>query len=120
MGDVTLIAAGVGITPIRAMLEDLPSHVNVNVIVRATRSEDIVHAEEMKSLVALREGRYHEIVGSREAVRLDDDLIELLVPNIRSNDIFVCGPAGFTDAIVASARRLGIPHEHVHHESFTF
>jgi len=120
MSDVTLIAAGVGITPIRAMLEDLPSHVNVNVIVRATRSDDIVHAEEMKTLVAQREGRYHEVVGSRETVRLDDGVLESLVPNIRANDVFVCGPAGFTDAIVASARRLGIPHEHLHHESFTF
>jgi predicted ferric reductase len=120
MKDVTLIAAGVGITPIRAMLEDLPSSVNINVLIRATRAEDIVHADEMKSLVASRNGRYHEIVGPRDEVNLDDATLEDLVPNIRHNDMFVCGPAGFTDAIVASARRLGVPHEHVHHESFTF
>jgi predicted ferric reductase len=120
MGDVTLIAAGVGITPIRAMLEDLPSHTNVNVIIRATRTEDIVHAEEMKSLVASHEGHYYEIVGSREEVNFDDATLESLVPNIRANDIFVCGPAGFTDGVVAAARRLGVPHAHVHHESFTF
>ncbi|MBW4029971.1 MAG: ferredoxin reductase family protein [Acidobacteria bacterium] len=120
LGDVTLIAAGVGITPIRAMLEDLPAHVNVNVIIRATRREDIVHAEEMKSLVASREGRYHEVVGSRDDVEFGEGLIESLVPTIRTNDVFVCGPRGFTDLVVTAARRLGIPHEHVHSESFSF
>ncbi len=120
LGDVTLIAAGVGITPIRAMLEDLPDDTKVSVIVRATRPEDIVHADEMKSLVAARNGHYHEIIGSRDEVRFDDSTLEALVPNIVHNDIFVCGPAGFTDAVVTSARRLGVPHDHVHHETFTF
>ena len=120
LSDVTLIAAGVGITPIRAMLEDLPANANVNVIIRATRSEDIVHADEMKSLVAAREGHYHEVIGERDAVIFDDATISSLVPNIQTNDIFVCGPAGFTDLVVNAARRLGVPHEHVHREAFTF
>jgi predicted ferric reductase len=117
---ITLIAAGVGITPIRAMLEDLPTHVAVTVLVRATHSEDIVHADEMRHLVNSRGGQYHEIIGGRDRVRLDDKTLKRLVPDIRHNDIFVCGPAGFTEGIVASTRRLGVPHEHVHHESFTF
>jgi predicted ferric reductase len=120
MNDVALIAAGVGITPIRAMLEDLPGSANVTVIVRATRAEDIVHAEEMKSLVAARGGHYYEIVGSRDEVNLDEATLSRLITNIATHDIFVCGPAGFTDAVVASARRLGVPRDRVHHESFTF
>ena len=120
MKNVALIAAGVGITPIRAMLEDLPSSVNVTVIVRATRAEDIVHAEEMRSLVAAREGHYYEILGSRDEVDLDDNTLSTLIADVTTNDIFVCGPAGFTDVVVAAARRLGVPHAHVHHETFTF
>jgi predicted ferric reductase len=120
MDDVTLIAAGVGITPIRAMLDDLPAHVNVTVIVRATRAEDVVHANEMRSLVAAREGHYHEVLGSRDDVTFDDTTLSTLVPHLQRNDVFVCGPAGFTDSVVAAATRLGVPHAQLHHESFTF
>jgi predicted ferric reductase len=118
--EVTLIAAGVGITPIRAILEDLAPQVRVIVIIRATTSEDIVHAGEMKSLVAARGGHYYEIVGRREDVSFDDAALEQLAPNLRASDVFVCGPPGFTDSVVATARRLGVPHELLHYESFTF
>ena len=120
MHNVTLVAAGVGITPIRAMLEDLPAASNVTVIIRATRPEDVVHGAEMRSLVTAREGRYFELLGSRDEVNLDAHTLGQLVPDIAANDIFVCGPAGFTEGVVAAARRLGVPHAHVHHESFTF
>ena len=118
--NAVLIAAGVGITPIRALLEDLPTATSVTVIVRATRVEDIVHAEEMKALVAARHGRYHEVVGTREQVDLNERVLSELVDNIATNDVFVCGPAGFTQSVVRAVTRLGVPHSHIHHETFTF
>ena len=51
---VALIAAGVGITPLRAMLEDLPANVDVAVIVRASAPEDLVHRDEVATLVERR------------------------------------------------------------------
>ena len=44
---VALFAAGVGITPVRALLEDLPAGVDVVVVVRASTPADLVHRDEV-------------------------------------------------------------------------
>ena len=48
---VVLIGAGVGITPLRALLEDLPAGVDATVIIRASAAEEIVHRDEVAELV---------------------------------------------------------------------
>ena len=55
-GRVILIGAGVGISPIRALLEDLPPKTDVTVILRATNVEDLVHRAEVTQLVNERDG----------------------------------------------------------------
>ncbi len=119
-GRATLLAAGVGVTPIRALLEDLPAETDVTVIVRASSERDVVHGDEMRSLVAAREGRYHEVLGRRDEVAFDDAALERLAPDLATSDVFICGPSGFTDEVLASARRLGTPDGHLHYEAFTF
>ena len=66
---VVLIGAGVGITPLRALLEDLPATVEVSVIVRASSPGDIVHRDEVAALVARRGGRSMRSLA--RAVRFD-------------------------------------------------
>ena len=117
---VLLVAAGVGVTPMRAILEDLPAGVDVVVMLRApTRVEVLFHAE-MEELVSARGGRLHLLVGSRHKVRLDHRLLGRLVPDIAERDVYVCGPEGFTDRILGAARRLGVGADAIHTESFAF
>ena len=68
---VVLIGAGVGITPLRALLEDLPAWTDVVVVVRASTADDLVHRDEVAAFVKQRGGRLHEIVGPRHKVRLE-------------------------------------------------
>ena len=117
---VVMVAAGVGITPLRALLEDLPSQVDVTVLVRASSADEIVHRDEVASLVALRRGTFHELVGSRDEVPLDTRSLQTLAPAITTSDLYVCGPSGFTDQVVRAATALGVPHEQIHYEAFTF
>jgi ferredoxin-NADP reductase len=117
---VALIGAGVGITPLRALLEDLPGRIHVVVIVRASAVEDLVLREEVAALVARRGGQLHEIVGPRDWVRFDARLLRRLVPDVAERDIYICGPDGFRDNIVDAALRLGATEEQIHQEAFGF
>lgn len=117
---VALVAAGVGVTPVRALLEDLPAHVDVVVILRASTHEDAVLRREVASLVAARSGVLYELIGPRSVVTTDSRSLHRLIPDIARRDVFICGPAGFVDAIVDAARTLGTPVDRIHREAFTF
>ncbi len=119
-GRVVLIGAGVGVTPLRALLEDLPSSVPVTVVVRARSSEYVVHGRELEDLVARRHGQYHELLGTRHDVRLDERTMRKLIGNLHDADVYICGPRDFTDVVAATARRLGARAERLHFETFSF
>ncbi|MGA7835825.1 MAG: ferric reductase-like transmembrane domain-containing protein [Acidimicrobiales bacterium] len=117
---VVLIGAGVGVTPLRALLEDLPPGTDVTVIVRAASSSHVVHGRELADLVARRQGRYHELLGHRDEVRLDERTMRPLVGQLHDADVYVCGPDDFTGVIVSTARRLGARADRLHFEAFSF
>jgi ferredoxin-NADP reductase len=117
---VALFAAGVGITPLRAILEDLPNFVDVVVVHRAATRCDLVHGDEMVDLVRRHNGRLHEVVGPPGAVRFDTRMVHDLVPDLNARDVFVCGPKGFMSDVARTARRLGVPTARIHQEVFEF
>ncbi len=117
---VALIGAGVGITPLRALLEDLPGRIHVVVIVRASTVEDLVLRNEVGALVGRRGGQLHEVVGRRHRVRFDARLLRRLVPDVAARDVYICGPDGFREDVVDAALRLGVAEEQIHQEAFGF
>jgi ferredoxin-NADP reductase len=117
---VALIAAGVGITPLRALLEDLPASVDVAVVVRASTTEDLVHRDEVSALVEGRAGRAYAVVGPRHKVRLDSRVLHRLIPDLATRDVYICGPSGFTESVASAALSLGVPKVRIHKEGFDF
>lgn len=111
-----LIAGGVGVTAVRALLEDLPRGSEPVVLLRAGREEDLVLAGEVEELARKRSGRVHRLVGPRSLVQLDR-LLDL-VPDLRQRDVFVAGPEGFVHHVVATIKRLGVADAALHFEVF--
>ena len=109
-----------GVTPVRALLEDLPRHVDVVAILRGRSRRDLVLRDELAHLVGERGGQLHELLGPRSHARLDADGLAQLVPDIADRDLYICGPTGFTHGVIAAARGLGVSGERIHHEDFAF
>lgn len=117
---VTLIAAGVGVTPLRAMLDDLPSKVDLTMVVRAPSSAEIPHLAELKSHLDSRGAVFSPILGSRHNAPMTPETLLRAAPNIARGDVFLCGPPSFTEQVVSSLHALGVPDSNIHHEMFTF
>lgn len=115
---VLLIAAGIGVTSVRSLLEDLPRSARPVVVLRATRQEDLVLGTEIADLVKRRGGQLHELTGSRTATSVDQYSLRRLVPDLKERDLYVCGPEAFVTGVVEVARSLGLPDEAIHHEAY--
>jgi predicted ferric reductase len=113
-----LVAAGIGVTALRSLLEDLPRGSAPVVLLRASRPEDLVLSAEVRELVRLRRGTIHELVGSREEAAIDEVSLPRLVRDLNHRDVYVCGPESFVAEIVAVAANLGVPSDAIHHEAF--
>ena len=113
-----LVAAGIGVTALRALLEDLPRGSAPVVLLRASQPADLVLSAEVRELVKQRRGTIHELVGTREKAAITEVSLPRLVPDLAQRDVYVCGPAGFVASIVETARNLDIPDEAIHHEAF--
>jgi predicted ferric reductase len=117
---VLMIGAGVGVTPLRALLEDLPAHVDTVMLARASDEQSLVLRDELRMLIKLRGGRLHELLGARRQTQISARSLAGMIPDIRHRDVFICGPTGFTASVLRAVRALGVPAERIHHEEFAF
>ncbi len=130
-GPVTLIGCGIGITPLRALLEELPFPPGAATLVYRVRSEsEVVFRREIESLAAARGIRVVYVPGPRAACpswlprtvgHLDDAAaLRHLVPDIARHDVYICGPDDWMTATRAAALDAGVPSRRVHLERFAW
>jgi ferredoxin-NADP reductase len=119
---VAFIAGGVGITPIRALLEETGG--DVVVLYRVVAERDVIFGAELERLVADSGARLHYVVGDHRDPggrrQLRPDHLLSLVPDLAERDVYVCGPEGMVDATAASLHRAGVPRSQIHAERFAF
>ncbi|GLY38229.1 oxidoreductase [Amycolatopsis sp. NBRC 101858] len=129
---VALFASGIGITPLRALLDELPYRPGEAVLFqRAGHPADLLFRQELEDLAARRGVRIHYLLGRRARDRAswlpagyapvpDEQVLRHLVPDIAEHDLYVCGPDAWTGAVLDTARRAGVPADRVHAERFAW
>jgi len=129
---VTLVASGIGITPLRALLEELPAAAGpVTLIYRAGSPDEFLFRDELDRIAAARGARVIYLPGRRArsrpswlpesaAQRGDSAVLRQLVPDIARNDVYVCGPGPWMDAVAVAAGGAGVMPERIHVERFAW
>jgi predicted ferric reductase len=119
-GKIALVAGGIGITPVRALLEEARG--DVVVVYRALTDDDLVLRSEIERLAAARNASVHFVVGDHNAPGgdrlLSPEHLSELVPDLAERDVYVCGPPGMADAAVRTVRSAGVRRNHIHLERF--
>jgi predicted ferric reductase len=121
---VLLIAGGIGIAPLRALLEAMPaSRGAITLIYRASRPEDVVFEDELGALMKARGGKLHYLIGRRVELRrdpLDARHLHRNVPDIAQREVYICGPEGMIRTVQQSLRQLHVPAAQIHEEHFAY
>jgi predicted ferric reductase len=118
---VLLIAGGVGITPLLALLEEMACEPgDLTLLYRARSERDLVLRSEIEDLARAKGADVHYLLGSRSSNphALSAGEIHALVPDVRGRDVYLCGPGGMMDEAKKSLRALGVRRGQVHHEHF--
>jgi predicted ferric reductase len=117
---ILLVAGGIGITPIRALLEEVRG--DAVVLYRVVDADDVVFRSELDAVAARRGIRLEYVVGDHRTEAgsrlLDAAHLRALVPDIEERDVYVCGPPAMTDVLLARLRGAGVPRRHIHAERF--
>jgi predicted ferric reductase len=120
---VLLIGAGVGIAPLRALLEELPAGPGeVTLLYRASKAAEVLFRPELDALAADRGANVYYLLGSR--FRYPNPLkpaqLTQLVPELSHHDVYVCGPPQLMSTVVDSLRVAGVPRRRIHTEGFEY
>jgi predicted ferric reductase len=114
------IAGGVGVTPVRAMLESLPKDSRPLVLLRARSVEDIPHYQEICNLADERRGDVRLVLGRTAQLKAADPfapkVLLSLVPDLHKCTAFVCGPTALTFAARKGLREAGLEPSRIHLE----
>lgn len=122
---VLLVAGGIGITPLRALLESMPGDPgDLTLLYRVVDDDDAVFRDELRHLAAERGIEYRlgvgPEIGDDRTDRLGIPALLAMVPDVRERDCFVCGPPGLIDAVCRRLKRIGVPKTQIHFERFEF
>jgi predicted ferric reductase len=128
---VTLIAAGIGAPPIRALAESMAARPgDISIIYRVRTESDAPLVEELRELSKRRGFKLTVLEGKRGTPTSwmpahpenlpDHARLSLIAPWVSESDVFICGPGPWTHTVAKSLLRAGTPQNQIHAEEFAW
>ncbi|HEU4330616.1 MAG TPA: ferric reductase-like transmembrane domain-containing protein [Lapillicoccus sp.] len=129
---VLLMASGIGVTPMRALLEGLPQRPgDVVLLYRVHSIADVLFRDELAALALDRGARVVTIAGPRirgrdswlpdSAAHLEDvEALLHLVPDVAERDLYLCGNAQWMEHARNAALGAGVLPDRIHVERFVW
>ena len=114
-----LLAGGIGVTPILAMAERLASLGADFTLHYCTRArERTAFAQRIAQSRFAAHVHHHFDDAPEDSAHAPLDMAVLLGEVAEGTELYVCGPQGFMDAALGTARAFGWPEEQLHYEFF--
>ena len=123
---VLMIAGGIGITPLRSLMEEMLQTGKDVVLLYGNRHQpEIVFKRELDELVNQHHTRVVHVISdepnySGERGRIDEEKLRRLVPDLAEREVYLCGPEPMMQALISTLRQLGLPRQRLHYEKFSF
>jgi predicted ferric reductase len=125
---LAIVVAGIGITPVRALVQDaLLRRGEASMLLRASTPNDTYLWNEVEKLAAEKGIAVTTMVGRRgsdgpgwmtqEAADRGVTL-QSLFPDLAESDLYLCGPTAWVTLVEAEARSTGLPDHQIHAERF--
>ncbi len=130
---LALVSAGIGITPIRTLLEDARfASGDATVLLRASSADETYLWDEVHAIAAAKGAQVYTSVGhrgsgdsgwlsdvdARRGVTLTSVFPGLASGERGDTDLYICGPSVWLDLVERDALRAGVPADRIHAERF--
>lgn len=122
---VLLIAGGIGITPMRALIEAFQKEKKDVVLLYGNRmSNELVFKTELEELEKNGGLKIHTVMSGEpefpgEKGYIDEEKITRLTPDYKERDIYICGPPVMMDKLIELFKKREVPAEQIHFEKFS-
>ena len=129
-----LLAAGIGVAPIRALAESLAAEPgDVTVVYRVTDRSNAALLDEVERICLERNHTLHILDGPRpdgpgflpkqqasEKPAPEYARLIGLAPFTAESDIYICGPSAWSNAAVHALKKINVPKASIHVEEFAW
>ena len=126
---VALIGSGIGLAPIRALVESMDVKPGeMTVMGRARSEEELFLMDEIIRLAHAKQGTVYTFTGPRGRrtswLPWDESergvTISTMIERPADVDYYLCGPESWMDSLVADLRSAGVPTHRIHNEQFAW